>query len=359
MRIAFIAYAFYDFSIGWTNALAEEGNDILLIMPHEAKDVPGKSHKRVTRVFLNPARLRQPHKQFGNMLTIRRELSRFKPDVLHIQQGYLWLNLVLPFIGQYPLVITVHDPIPHKGDTESRKTPQAVYEFGWRRARQLIVHGNQLRKIVVDELGYPADRVHMIPLIRPQDDALPAATTIPEQEKIILFFGRIWEYKGLDYLIRAEPLITAQVPDARIMIAGRGEDFDKYRAMMVNPQNFIIDNDFIPDDKIPEYFLRSSVVALPYLEATQSGVIPHACAYERPVVATAVGSLPDLVEDGKTGYLVPPRDEKALAEAIVRLLQNPEQARAMGKAGKIKFETDAAPHTVARKTLDVYQLALR
>jgi glycosyltransferase involved in cell wall biosynthesis len=99
------------------------------------------------------------------------------------------------------------------------------------------------------------------------------------------------------------------------------------------------------------------VVVLPYVEATQSGVIPVAYSFGKPVVATTVGGLPAQVDDGKTGYLVPPRDERALADAVVRLLCNRDLRRQLGANGKRKVTAECSPEIVARNTLAVYQLA--
>src|SRR5258707_15408817 len=141
-----------------------------------------------------------------------------------------------------------------------------------------------------------------------------SSPVVQEDERLILFFGRIWEYKGLEYLIRAEPLISARVPNVRILIAGRGEDFSRYTEMMVHPDRFIVHNEYIPEERTAEYFRRASVVVLPYIEASQSGVIPLAYSAAKPVVATTVGGLPEMVEDGRTGYLVAPRDTTNLAD---------------------------------------------
>ena len=92
---------------------------------------------------------------------------------------------------------------------------------------------------------------------------------------MILFFGRIWEYKGLEYLIKAEPLITKEVLDAKIIIAGTGENFKKYEEMMVHRDKFIVYNYRTPYKEGEELFQRCSVVVLPYIEAPQSGVVPN------------------------------------------------------------------------------------
>ena len=114
----------------------------------------------------------------------------------------------------------------------------------------------------------------------------------------------------MHYLIQAEPLITASLPNVKIMISGRGDDLEHYRKLMVHPEQFVIDNEYIPDDKVAALFRRASVVVLPNIEATQSGVIPLAYTFGKPVVATTVGSLPEMVDDGDTGLLVPPRDAR-------------------------------------------------
>jgi glycosyltransferase involved in cell wall biosynthesis len=141
------------------------------------------------------------------------------------------------------------------------------------------------------------------------------------------------------------------------MIAGQGEDFSRYARMMVHPERFIVHNEFISEERTAEYFQRASVVVLPYIEASQSGVIPLAYSAGKPVVATKVGGLPEMVEHGRTGYLVEPRDVQGLAEAVVKLLRNRELRRQMGANGKNKIEAECAPAAIARQTIGVYRRA--
>jgi glycosyltransferase involved in cell wall biosynthesis len=180
---------------------------------------------------------------------------------------------------------------------------------------------------------------------------------IPE-EPIILFFGRIWPYKGLEYLIRAEPLITSKVPEAKIVIAGMGEDFERYSRLMVNPDRFEVHNQYVSDETRTELFRRASVVVLPYVEASQSHVISIAYRCGKPVVATRVGGLPEMVDEGETGFLVAPRDVDALADAIVRLMQNEKLRRQFGMNGMRKVNLECAPDLVGRMTRVVYRRAV-
>lgn len=356
MKVAFLSFDFGEYCIRLASALARETEVLLLLPQQEAAPHEPLLAPTVTFCPFHKPRLRQPLRQVRAIRAILRHIRAFDPDVIHLQQGHLWFNLALPLLGRYPLVLTIHDPRRHLGDRGGQNTPQIVLDFGFRRAAQVIVHGRELKRTVVEELGIPPDAVHDIPHVAIGEVA--ARQPVCEEGHMVLFFGRIWEYKGLEYLIRAEPLITSRVPDAKIVIAGRGEDFDRYRRLMVHPERFIVHNDYIPDEMRTELFQRASIVALPYVEATQSGVIPVAYTFAKPVVATSVGGLPSTVDHGRTGYLVPPRDERALADAVVRLLQDPALRRQMGVNGRQKLDAECAVDIVARQTLAVYRRAL-
>ncbi|MHB1295058.1 MAG: glycosyltransferase family 4 protein [Anaerolineae bacterium] len=355
MRVAIVSFDFGEYCVRTASALAED-HEVLLVAPEQllAPHMGMLSPEVRLEAFRKP-RLRQPVAQLRTVQRIVKQVNQFVPDVIHVQQGHLWLNLALPLLARYPLVMTIHDPRQHTGDRGARNTPQWISDLGFRRADQVIVHGRQLKNQVVRELGIPEGCVHVIPMIALGQPS--RGEVVDEQEGTVLFFGRIWGYKGLDYLIRSEPLITEQVPNARIIIAGEGEDMARYRALMQHPERFEVHNEFVSEEKQAQLFRRACVVTLPYVEATQSAVIPVAYAFGKPVVATTVGSLPDLVDDGKTGLLVPPRNEEALANAIVRLLQDGALRHRMGARGRTKLETQCAPAAIARQTSAVYALA--
>jgi len=356
MKVAFLSFHFGEYSVRLASALAQE-TQILLLLPYvkAAPHLP-RLDPAVNFQPFNQPRLRQPVRQMGTIYRIIQQIRRFDPDLIHLQRGHLWFNLVLPLLRRYPLVITIHDPRPHVGDRETQKVPQTIWNFGRHRADQVIVHGKQLKQVAVDELGLPSEIVHVIPMIALWDDL--AMSHVHEDGHQVLFFGRIWGYKGLEYLIRAEPLITAQVPDAKIVIAGQGEDFGRYRRLMVHPERFTVYNEYVTHAKRDELFRRASVVALPYIDASQSAVIPIAYTFAKPVVATTVGGLPEMVEHGRTGFLVPPRDDRALADAVVRLLRDEKLRHQMGANGKRKVDTECSADAVARRTLAVYRLAI-
>jgi glycosyltransferase involved in cell wall biosynthesis len=355
MKVGIVSYDFGEYCVRLASALAPMA-DVALLLPQQlaGPHLPAlDSHVRF-EPFEKP-RLRQAGRQLRVSYDLMGRLKAFDPDVIHVQQGHLWFNAFLPLLRRFPLVLTVHDPRQHLGDHGGQKTPQAVMDFGFRRASRLIVHAEQSKRVVVRECGAPADIVDVVPHISLGNS--PSA--IPSDDgSTILFFGRIWEYKGLEYLIRAEPLITREIPHARIVIAGEGEDFARYRQMMIHPDRFTVYNEFVPEDRCTELFQQASVVVLPYVEASQSGVIPMAYTFMKPVVATRVGGLPEMVEDGETGFVVPSRDERSLAAAVVRLLRDKSLRRQLGLNGKRKLDAQCAPTVIARQTFDVYSRAL-
>jgi glycosyltransferase involved in cell wall biosynthesis len=181
---------------------------------------------------------------------------------------------------------------------------------------------------------------------------------VEEELHTIMYFGRIWGYKGIRYLIEAEPMISEKIPDLKIIIAGTGEDFQKYRDMMVNKDRFIVHNEFISHKMVAELFQKAGLIVLPYTDGSQSGVIPQAYAFKKPVVVTDVGSLPEAVEHGKTGYIVPPKDPEKLADAIIDLLTDNEKRKRMGERANKKTQEELAWKNIASNTIEVYKKAL-
>jgi starch synthase len=359
MKVAFVGFSgIGEYCVRLASGIAQDQDtSILLFLPsHEANPyLHLLSHSVELQLFDQP-RLRQPFKQVRMVTRLVRQIRSFNPDVIHLQCGHLWFNLALAMLGDRPLVLTVHDSSIHAG--EPRNTPQWVYDRACYRARERIVHAPQVKESLLQRLGIPSGTVHVIPHVLIGDTAVTAGEKERGEEPLVLFFGRIWEYKGLEYLIRAEPLITSRVPRAKIVIAGMGEDFDRYRRMMVHPERFIVHNEHVSDEKRAELFRQASVVVLPYIEGSQSGVIPIAYRFGKPVVATTVGGLPDMVDHGRTGYLVPPRDASALAEAIIPLLQDKELRRQLGENGRRKVNAECAPELVGHKTRIVYRQAM-
>ena len=139
--------------------------------------------------------------------------------------------------------------------------------------------------------------------------------------EVVLFFGYIRRYKGLDTLLEAWPAVRAARPKATLVVAGESyEDVAPYQALAAaagGEPAVRMWTRYIPDDEVEALFKAADVVVLPYRSATQSGVTHVAYAMGVPVITTDVGGLAETVAPGRTGAVVPPEDPAALARAIV------------------------------------------
>jgi len=358
MHVAIIEFrSSTPYPIQLANALSEHCQ-VSLMLPHT---FPSYRDNTVNagvhfETFYMP-RVRYPA-NLGMMWKLARQVKALKADLVHITAWYPWLILSRFMFAPLPTVSTVHDVNKHPGDAESWPLPPFMYHWQWRGAKQVIVHASTAKKDLLDASPINPALVHVIPIGAYNLYQSLSTEQAPERPNTILFFGRIWAYKGLQRLIEAEPLITREIPDARIVIAGTGEPIEKYEAMMVNKDHFEVLNYRIPDAKVAELFQSASVVALPYLEASQSGVIPVAYAFGKPVVATTVGGIPDIVDEGQTGFLIPPDNVQALADAIIAMLRDPQRRLEMGRKALLKSQQELSWAGIARKTVEVYRKAL-
>lgn len=179
---------------------------------------------------------------------------------------------------------------------------------------------------------------------------------ITEKEKVLLFFGFVREYKGLKYLIQALPRITERCEDVRLFVVGDfggAENREAYERLMEENgvrSHITICDGYIPDREIEKFFAACDLVVLPYVSATQSGIVQIAYGFEKPVVVTNVGGLPDVVEDGKTGYVVEPQNPMVLADAVVRYFKEnrKEEFEENVKKEAYRFDWDRMVETVER-----------
>ncbi|MCS6808185.1 MAG: glycosyltransferase [Bacteroidota bacterium] len=141
--------------------------------------------------------------------------------------------------------------------------------------------------------------------------------------KLLLFFGYVRPYKGLDVLLRAMPFIIQNDPQIKLLVAGEFYDNPRPYEHLVHTlgihQHVRIINSFIPNEEVAQYYTACDAVVLPYKSATQSGVVGIAYGFERPVIVTNVGGLAESVEEGKTGFIVPPESPRDLAAAVQKL----------------------------------------
>ena len=140
---------------------------------------------------------------------------------------------------------------------------------------------------------------------------------------VFLFFGFIRRYKGLHVLLDAWAGVRRRAPEAVLVVAGEFyADEAALRAQIDSLEGVRLDAEYIPDDRVGLYVSAADAVVQPYVTATQSGVAQIAFHFERPVITTDVGGLAEIVPDGEAGLVVPPGDPAALADALVRFVED-------------------------------------
>jgi glycosyltransferase involved in cell wall biosynthesis len=256
---------------------------------------------------------------------IYRRLAAPEVDVVHAT--ILDPLLVPPLLAlrEKRTVYTLHDVSDHPGDEKlrndvtrrllNRGVDRVVVhgEHNARRYRERFGGGNELVRSSHGEYSFFRD----------------CCDSPVRYERELLFFGRIRPYKGVETLLSAAEEVTNAVDDYRLTVAGSGPlDIDGNL-----DDHVTVRNEFLSNEAVCELFSRCRAVVLPYREASQSGVVPIAYAFRKPVVATAVGGLPEVIEDGSTGYLVEPDSPGPLADRCVSLLRDESKARTFGERG--------------------------
>ena len=261
---------------------------------------------------------------------IKNAAEEFKPDIVHITSAQEWN----PFLGSFvkhqlhkPLVYTIHDVIHHQGTPKYMRITENIFRRG---VKYTVVLTEQGKKIIINQ-GKKEENTLVVPHGIYDFFTKYADASIKEQNEI-LFFGRIEQYKGLDVLLKSVPTVFRKCPDWYLHIAGGG-DITPYKEALNSP-HIHVPNRFVTDEEVAKFMQRCPIVALPYLSASQSGVIPTAFAFGKAVIATNVGGIPDVIKDHETGLLIPPNDPAKLSAALIELIENPALRKKLGENGQ-------------------------
>jgi glycosyltransferase involved in cell wall biosynthesis len=306
-------------------------------------------------------RFRDPRSPIRSMGVVGRLLAE-PCDVVHWQAaGNPWVDLaylrhLLRRGRGTPSVVTVHDMTPHPGDATVLPGTFRVIHHLVRRADRVVVHAPHIRDQAI-AIGAEPDRVRILAHGELGTRYLPAdrLPLPPSDEPVVLFFGRAQGYKGLDLAAEAMPAVAAAVPGARLVVAGSGPSIDQVfppdRAL---PPWCELHRGPVPDDLVPELYRRARVVVLPYREASQSGVAALAAGLGRPVVASRVPGLADIVEDGHSGLLVDAGSAPALAAALTRVLSDRDLADRLSAGAHRVATTTLSWPTIAAELVGLY-----
>jgi glycosyltransferase involved in cell wall biosynthesis len=315
-------------------------------------------------------RMRDPRVLF-TCLPLNRLVRAFRPDVLHLQEtAPLYSSgTLLAMRREMPVVLTVHDPRTHSGESPSHGLRWEALLYLRRRATRVIVHGPRMHEEMEALDPCFAGRVDAIP-----HGALGAegGTEAPDSDAAVgsidahagmepvsfLFFGRVQRYKGLQYFLEAGEILQRRGHAMRLIVAGTGADLARHRERIAaSPWVELIDRHIAPAEVAP-LFRRASVVVLPYTDATQSGVAAMAFAHGRPVISTRVGDLPEVVIEGRTGRLVAPCNGQELADAMEQLLRDAPLRQALGIGAAEFAASEISWGRIAEMSVGTYRRAI-
>ncbi len=255
----------------------------------------------------------------------------FRPDFISMQEQIDSLTAAVAlFLGHpFPILLTVHDPRPHSGpDSDYVAQNQTNRATIRKAARAFHVHGNYCAQELQQEMGTARailDTPHGVLFT-------PEANQRREPEPgTFLMFGRMEPYKGLSVLTEAIDILNRRKRVFKAVIAGSGSELQRLKPALAQQPNVEIIDDYLTPCGVAELFQRCAFAVVPYLNATQSGVVAAAYGNDRPVIASRVGGLVDAVEDGCTGLLVLPQNAETLAAAIEYLLQDTKARKSMSE----------------------------
>jgi len=244
---------------------------------------------------------------------------KLNPDIIHSTVFYDIQEILLYFFRK-KTILTVHDPFPHIGETNARKS--FMRKLGFILLSNFIILNNKQKKDFIAAYKLENKSIHVSNL------SIYTVYNLYSQERYkspltnsILFFGRISPYKGIDVLLEAMKNVHQLYPDLKLIIAGNGEYyFDKSQYEKLDYIEFR--NHYIPNTELVQLISESLFIVCPYTDATQSGVIMTSYAFCKPVVASNVGGLSEMVIDKVTGRLVEPNNILELQNSIIELLSN-------------------------------------
>lgn len=255
-------------------------------------------------------------------------IKRKKPDLVIIQWWHPYFAPCYWMIGYLlkkhtSILFVCHNVFPHERFLADHCLTKLALQAG----NGYLVHSSMDSK---DLLAVKKEANFLLSPL-PAFNAFPRSGMTQEQARaylnicgspnILLFFGLIREYKGLSYLLEAMPQIIEHNRDTLLIVAGEfNGDKEKYTDLIqhlrINHYIKIFDQ-YIPDSAVEKFFLASDLIVLPYISATQSAVVQTAFSFERPVIVTNVGGLPEVVVDGRTGYVVESQNKDQLADRII------------------------------------------
>lgn len=317
------------------------------------------------------SQLKKSGQYIAHLWTLLNVIRREKIDAVHYQ--FFRRERIEPFfllllrLLNVKIIYTAHNIVPHEHSRIDFWLKRLVYTV----SHHIIVHSK-----------YIEDKLHRIfPFTQGNSSVIPHGNFdnylperpitkgeaiqqlgLPADAQLLLFFGYLREYKGVDLLVEAFEQAGGQNGRLHLIIAGRPHSATLtkklHQMIELHPHGdrIMLHDHFIPNEDVATYFSAADAIVLPYRHIDHSGIIHLAYSFGKAVIATAVGDFPEAVEHQKSGLLLPPNDVACLAEVITEATAQPKLLAQMGEYGRFLSESKYSWRDIARKTCVIYQL---
>jgi glycosyltransferase involved in cell wall biosynthesis len=298
---------------------------------------------------------------------VLREARQQRPQIIHIQWSRLpKIDLLLirrlQALG-IPIVHTVHDVVPLFALDSKTSALEAVYKT----VDRLVVHTEaNLEDFLRVYPDVPANRLRVIPLIEFSEVETPLGADkrkarqklgLPLEHPVVLFFGAIRYYKGVDVLLKAFENARSKRQDLQLLIAGKSDPLESDKVPSVEEirslPNVHLYEGFIPHQDLWAYYTAADIIVHPYRHITQSAALITAMGFGRPVIVTDVGGMPETI-DGN-GWIVPKEDPDGLAKALLEAVMDQARLKAMGRRSREIIDERHSGAFVGQRLMAIYQ----
>lgn len=282
------------------------------------------------------------------------QIKKRKYDAINLVGQLSWINEAHEVFKGENLIHTFHELGNHVGELKPMKIVESAIKDG----SKVILHSKATYDRYMSLPGTDSTRTTMIPFgkfetsklyVKEVDVPLPFGLEKP----ILLFYGYIAQYKGLDILAAALDLIKEDWDKFNVVVAGSGyvQSLEYFKTL---PNGYLI-NRYLSNDEMMNLIRLSSVILLPYRTASQTGIIPTCTLYSKPFIATNVGAFAECVRNEYNGLLVEPENPQVFAHAIKRVIDDLDLLKSLGiGASKFGHGDDFDWDVISRKTIDFY-----
>lgn len=369
-----------DYALHLCKALKNAGIDISLVVIEDYIDDGTTDYPLLP---LGPSRaksvnkLKKIFKYYNYLLSIYKLIRQEKYDVIHFQyfrrlrmESLYFLMLKLIKIN---LAHTVHDVTPLNKSKLDHFFSLMVYK----KADILFVHSNSNKRTLAQQIKLDEEKIKVVPH-GDFDTFIPDRVVtksearkffnLSHEQNVILFFGAIKEYKGLDILLNSLTFASKKINNLALIIAGMTGDAET-RKLVLEYKNIIsklpegikviFHDEFIPNAEVAKYFIASDVVVLPYRRISHSGVLHVAYSFGRPVIATNVGDFKEIIEEGKSGFVLSSNTQENLSEKIVQAFYDRLRLEEMGRYSRQLSETEYSWKNSAELMKPIYQKMIK